>query len=448
MSKRTRHVRPMKGNVRDAALSLLLQVNEAGSYSNIALNETIQRYELSDKDRRLLTELVYGTLQHQQTLDYYVSPYVRGKLEPWVRELLRLSIYQKEYLTKIPDRAIVHEAVEISKRRGHKGVQSMVNGILRSYLRKGPASLDAIEDPVERLAIETSHPVWMIGRWIEQYGEEEAEAIAFANNERPLQSARLHVDDESIVDELREEGMPVERSPLTSRAIVSEEGNFALTNAYREGKITIQDESSMLAVEALALEPGMMALDLCAAPGGKTTYIAELVGEKGRVYAHDLHAHKIPKIEEQANRLHLTNIEASELDGVLVGERYEKGTFDRILVDAPCSGFGVIRRKPEIKYTKNDRDVEMLTHLQYKLVKEAVPLLKVGGRLVYSTCTIDQRENEGVVDRLLSTIDGIQLIRETDVHDRLGIEEATIQLLPHEDETDGFFIAIFEKVSE
>lgn len=242
--------------------------------------------------------------------------------------------------------------------------------------------------------------------------------------------------------------MPVERSPLTSRAIVSEEGNFALTNAYREGKITIQDESSMLAVEALALEPGMTALDLCAAPGGKTTYIAELVGEKGRVYAHDLHAHKIPKIEEQANRLHLTNIEASELDGVLVGERYEKGTFDRILVDAPCSGFGVIRRKPEIKYTKNDRDVEMLTHLQYKLVKEAIPLLKVGGRLVYSTCTIDQRENEGVVDRLLSTIDGIQLIRETDVHDRLGIEEATIQLLPHEDETDGFFIAIFEKVSE
>ncbi len=437
----------LKGNVRDAALQLLIDIEEGGSYSNLALNEVIQTYELNEKDRRLLTQLVYGTLQMRDALDYRMSPYVRGKLSGWVRQLLRLSVYQLDYLTRIPDRAVVYEAVEIAKRRGHQGIVRTVNGILRSYLRSGGAPFEAIENPVERLATETSHPLWMIEAWVEQYGFEVAEDIAFANNTVPERTARINrtqTTDEEVLEELTDFGYAVEKHPYVDVAILLEEGSFASSFAFREGRLSIQDASSMLAVDALEVEEHMTVLDLCAAPGGKTTYIAESMNNTGKVYAHDIHGHKISKIEEQANRLRLTNIEASELDGVVVKERYEPNTFDRILIDAPCSGLGVIRRKPEIKYTKAEEDVIALSHLQFKLVKEAIPLLKTGGTLVYSTCTIDQRENEKVVERVLSEFPNMKL-KKTYAHEQLQLEEEMIQLLPNEWESDGFFIAAFVK---
>lgn len=437
-------------NVRDVALQIIQEIEQNQAYSNLALSEALQKSTLNDLDKNLLTELVYGTTQMKYALDYLVEPYIKGKLSPWVRNLIRLSVYQLYYLTKIPERAVVFEAVEIAKRRGHQGITSTVNGILRAYLRQGPQAFESIKDPVQRVAIETSHPQWLIERWVEQYGFEQAKSIAIANNTKPESSARWNqtmTTKEMLLDRLEEEGFVVEEHPLIEEALVAEQGNFATSYAYHQGQLSVQDTSSMMAVEALQVEDDQQVLDLCAAPGGKATFIAERLNGTGKVFAHDIHPHKIERIQEQIERLHLTNIEASTLDGVEVASTYTPATFDRILIDAPCSGLGVIRRKPEIKYSKDAQSIRELSHLQFKLVKEAIPLLKKDGLLVYSTCTIDALENEQVVARVLEQFgDEVKLIR-TPLHDALQVEEDTIQLLPQLMQSDGFFISVFQKMN-
>ena len=239
------------GNVRDAALSILMEINNNQAYSNLLLHRTIEKYDIETKDRGLLTELTYGTLQHRMTLDYYLEPFVRGKLDGWVRELLRLSIYQIVYLTKIPSHAVVHEAVEIAKRRGHKRIAPTVNGIFRSVLRKGVRSLDDIEDGIAKTAIETSHPEWLIKRWIEQFGEEEAAIMAHENNQSASDDRQCEYsknDTGEAIASLESEGIEVRKGEVVPECIVSVSSNPANTEAYKKGLITIQDESSMLPV--------------------------------------------------------------------------------------------------------------------------------------------------------------------------------------------------------
>lgn len=367
----TRNRKIWNGNVRDAALSILMEIHNNQSYSNLLLHRTIEKYGIEAKDRGLLTELTYGTLQHRMTLDYYLEPFIRGKLDDWVRELLRMSVYQIVYLTKIPPHAVVHEAVEIAKRRGHKRIAPTVNGILRSILREGVRSLDEIEDETTRISIETSHPEWLVKRWIDQLGEEEAVAMAHENNNPASFSVRVNTAKTTIeeaIAALHAEGVEVRRGEIIEECLISESGNPAKTEAYQKGLITIQDESSMLPVNALDVAPGMKVLDMCAAPGGKTTHIAEKMNDEGEVFAHDLHKHKMALIEANAERLGLSSISTRSGDSRELLELYGKESFDRILVDAPCSGFGVIRRKPEIKYTKTAKDIGSLQNIQSELL--------------------------------------------------------------------------------
>lgn len=438
------------GNVRDAALSILIEINDNQAYSNLLLHRTIEKYGIEAKDRGLLTELTYGTLQHRMTLDYYLEPFVRGKLDKWVRELLRMSLYQIVYLTKIPPHAVVHEAVEIAKRRGHKRIAPTVNGILRSVLRKGVRSLDTLEEGVAKIAIETSHPEWLIARWIELYGEEDATAMAHENNNPAPISMRVNTvkmtRDEAIAA-LESEGFEVSPGDIVGESLISNSGNPANTEAYKQGLVTIQDESSMLPVNALDLVPGMRVLDMCAAPGGKTTHIAEKMNNEGEVFAHDVHSHKIKLIETNAERLGLTSITAKSGDSRKLVDVYGEASFDRILLDAPCTGFGVIRRKPEIKYVKNESDLEGLLTIQSELLATAEKLIKPNGIIVYSTCTVEYEENRGMVEKFLKKHERMELIPLPNLKDnkKLAIEEDTLQVLPQHFGGDGFFVAALRK---
>ena len=451
MSKKKQQI--WDGNVRDAALTILLAVDKNQAYSNLLLHQTIEKYKIDAKDRGLLTEITYGTLQHKLTLDYYLEPFIRGKVDLWVRWLLRLSLYQMQYLSRIPAHAAVNEAVEIAKRRGHKGIASMVNGILRSILREGVRSTDDIEDPIERLAIATSHPQWLVERWVESYGYEETAEMLRENNIPPVQTVRVNTTKatvENVLATLEREGVKAVRSEVMPECIHLQTGQAARTAAFKHGLITIQDESSMLPANVLNPKPGMKALDMCAAPGGKTTHMAEKMQNEGSILAMDLHPKKLDLIDENTVRLGLEIVQTAPIDGRKAATFLPKESFDAVLVDAPCSGLGVMRRKPDIKYTKREEDLASLQTIQLAILDNAVQVLKPGGRLVYSTCTVDKRENEGTVETFLSQHPEMESESLTNLPEKLLAKQnnGMLQVFPQDFGSDGFFVAAFRKKGE
>jgi 16S rRNA (cytosine967-C5)-methyltransferase len=441
------------GNVRDAALTILLTIDKSQAYSNLLLHQTIEKYKIDAKDRALLTELTYGTLQHKLTLDYYLEPFIKGKVDIWVRWLLRMSLYQMNYLSKIPPHAAVNEAVEIAKRRGHKGIASLVNGVLRSILREGVRSLDEIEDEVERLAVATSHPQWLVERWVESYGFDQTREMLEENNIPPAQTVRVNVTKasvEQVLTTLEREGVKAVRSEHVPECIYLLSGQAARTGAFRNGLITIQDESSMLPATVLNPQPGMKVLDMCAAPGGKTTHMAEKMNNEGSILATDLHPKKLDLIEENTARLGLTIVQTAPIDGRQATEYLKAEDYDAILVDAPCSGLGVMRRKPDIKYTKREEDLQSLQTIQLNILKNAVQLLKVGGKLVYSTCTVDKAENEGTVKAFLANHPEMEAVALENLPAQLMTkqQDGMLQVFPQDIGSDGFFVAAFIKKGE
>ncbi|MEH7234821.1 16S rRNA (cytosine(967)-C(5))-methyltransferase RsmB [Bacillus sp. JJ1562] len=443
-----------KTNVRNVALEILLHIEKNQAYSNLLLNQMIKKHDVKGKDVGLLTEIVYGTIQRRDTLDFYLAPFLKKskKLDPWVRILLRLSLYQMVYLDRVPERAIFFEAVEIAKKRGHKGTASLVNGVLRSIQREGLPSLDQLTDEVERLAIETSHPIWLIKRWVNQMGLEETRKMCEVNCTPPEQTARVNTavtTKEELVHMLKEDGIEAEEGSVSVDAIKAVRGNLVNTKAFKEGYLTIQDESSMLVARALGVEKGDQILDSCAAPGGKTTHIAELLQTTGKVFSIDLHEHKIKLINEAVRRLGLENVETKATDSRTLRESFKAGSFDKILVDAPCSGFGVIRRKPDIKYSKSESDNANLAKIQLDILTEVSSLLKKDGILVYSTCTIDYEENEGVIKTFIEQ--NKDFILDETIENYLPeivkpyINNGQLQLYPHYFGTDGFYIARLRK---
>ncbi|OIK15230.1 16S rRNA (cytosine(967)-C(5))-methyltransferase RsmB [Bacillus sp. MUM 13] len=442
-----------KKNVREIALDVIESVEKNQAYSNLLLNTVINKNKLSQADSALLTEIAYGTIQRKMTLDYYLQPFIKNqkKTLSWVINLLRLSLYQTIYLDKVPDHAIIFEAVEIAKKRGHKGISSMVNGVLRNIQRNGVPSLEDIEDDAKKISISTSTPEWLVERWIGQLGKERTEEMCELNLIPPVQTARVNtkkITRDELISALTEEGFQVERSTIIPEAIHSLSGNLAHSESYSMGLLSIQDESSMMAAYALGASGNDMVLDCCAAPGGKTTHIAEGLST-GQVTALDLHEHKVKLIKEQSERLGLRNIKVLAYDSRKVQEVFNKEGFDRILVDAPCSGLGVMRRKPDVKYTKSKDDIMRLSVIQQNLLEAAAPLLKKGGRLIYSTCTVDREENDEVAEAFLAANPDFEM--DTELKDRMpdGIKPFAvnhkIQVLPQDFGGDGFFIASFRK---
>lgn len=443
-----------KVNVRDVALDALLKLEQNQAYSNLLLQSVIKQNELNKSDRALLTELVYGTLQNQLALDFMLVPFLKKpeKVDQWVRHLLRLSLYQMEHLEKIPDRAVFYEAVEIAKKRGHKGTASFVNGVLRSIQRNGVPSFDDIKDKVKRLAIQTSHPEWLVRRWVDSYGYEQTEKICHIHLEPPKQTLRvnrLKTDKEALLQILNEEGYQAEEGNLSPDAIKLEKGSIADSRFFKEGFVTIQDESSMLVARALGVQPEENVLDACAAPGGKSTHMGELMNNTGHILSLDLHKHKVKLINQAAERLDLHIVEPRQMDAREAEAALPKESFDKILIDAPCSGYGVIRRKPDVKYSKTPEDSERLAGIQASILNSVAATLKIGGTLVYSTCTMDPTENEQVIAAFLKEHPDYEL--DSSLKERLPekagkyCKDGSVQLLPHYFGTDGFFICSMKR---
>lgn len=440
-----------KANVRDVALTLLIRIEKAGSFSHLVISQAIDQANLKAADEKLLTELVYGTVERRRALDYYLAPFIdQKKLKAdWILPLLHMSVFQFVYLDKVPMYAIINEAVNIAKQRGHQGIASLINGVLRNMERKGLPRLEEIDDHIERVAVETSHPTWLVTEWVQMYGEETAFRICQANvTKKPLavRVNQLKISRDALMKRLSDDGFEVMPSKWLKDAIIICKGNIVKTDYMAEGLITIQDQSSMLAAYMLDVAPGMKVLDACSAPGGKAGYIGEIMENKGELAAHDLHENKLRLIQKQAKRLGITNMEVARQDARKLGERYPEQYFNRILIDAPCSGFGVIRSKPDIKYSKQPEDVERLQEIQLAILKEASGLLQDDGKLVYSTCTIGTKENEEVVQQFLEQHPEFQV-------DPAFLEEAAaleteevhltsygLQLFPHTFPSDGFFI--------
>ncbi|WP_368504024.1 16S rRNA (cytosine(967)-C(5))-methyltransferase RsmB [Alkalihalophilus sp. As8PL] len=447
----------MSKNVREVAVDVLMQIEKNQAYSNLLLNQTIKKSKLDRRDIGLLTELVYGTIQRRDTLDYFLHPFVKKglhKLDAWVKVLLRISVYQLVYLDRIPDRAIVHEAVTIAKKRGHQGISGMVNGVLRSIQREGVPDIKDLKDPVKRIALETSHPEWLVKRWVDQFGEEDTRLMCEENLVSPAVTVRVNqtrATRAQVISMLQKEEVEAKEGDLSEDAIIIVSGQLFETNVFKEGYVTAQDESSMLVGRALGSVPGERVADVCAAPGGKTTHLAEQMNNEGTIYAFDLHEHKVKLIRGQANRLGLSIIEATAQDARKLQEEYEPESFDRILVDAPCSGFGVIKRKPDIKWAKKEEDIAAIQKVQLAILDAIAPLLKKGGTLVYSTCTVDKDENEQTVDLFLSNQPSFKMdgrLKERlplQVQQSKRFKEGMVTILPQDFKTDGFFISSMVK---
>ncbi|UFU00981.1 16S rRNA (cytosine(967)-C(5))-methyltransferase RsmB [Radiobacillus kanasensis] len=437
--------------LREAALELLIRIGEHGGFSHLLIDQAIKKNAFDRRDEALLTEIVYGTIQRKLTLEYYLSHFVDGKkkMDAWVKWLLWMSMYQMIYLDKIPDHAILNEAVDISKKRGHKGISSLVNGVLRNVQRKGLPDMNGITDPARRLSLSTSHPEWLVRRWLTFYGEQITVEMCQANLTHKPMSVRvqpLKLTRQEAMEELEAEGLKVEPSIFSSQGIIICEGNVLRTKLFQEHNLSVQDQSSMLVAEMLEVEPDMTVLDACSAPGGKTTHIAEKMQNLGAVHAYDLHEKKAKLVTKRATELELSIIEAKQADSRQLQDLHEKESFDRILLDAPCSGLGVLRGKPDIKYHKREEDVRTLAAIQLELLESVCPLLKKDGKLLYSTCTVDKDENEQNIERFLQLHPEFEVDSTfttqlpTPLQESIGLSAYGLQLFPFEFDTDGFFL--------
>ncbi len=432
-----------KENARSTALAVLNEIFDKGAYSNIVLNQVLTQSALSPQDKGLVTELVYGTVARKITLEWYLAHYIedRDKLDTWVYHLLMLSLYQIVYLDKIPNHAVVNEAVNLAKKG--KGTDKFVNAVLRKILSTDLPDIQEIRRKNKRLSIQYSIPVWLVKTLTEEYGEERAQALMaslFVRNK-----ASIRVVDVEHFQELAEE-LEAEPSQLSPVGLVKRSGHFAGTQAFQKGLVTIQDETSQLVAPTLKLEGHEHVLDACAAPGGKTMHIASYL-TTGQVVALDLYQHKLDLIEENAKRLDLSEkITTQLLDAKQVAEKFGKDTFDKILVDAPCSGIGLIRRKPDIKYSKEAADFASLQETQLEILDSVCQTIKKGGIITYSTCTIVRKENQEVLREFLRRHPNFEQVALEHPCQNI-VQDGCLLITPEQYLTDGFFISQVRRIS-
>ena len=444
------------GGCRELAVQILLKVETRKAYADILLDHLLKRTALQARDRALLTQLVYGTLRWRGRLDWHLKRFLSRSLagtKPYLRNLLRLTLYQLLFLDRVPDYAAVNEAVELAKKHGGEKAGGLVNAVARAVLRErerqGP---NLPGETASRLSVLWSHPDWLVKKWLDYIGADETEALLKANNHEPfltLRANRLRGERAALLELLRAQGFDAEPAPWAPQGIRLKQG--AAVNqlpGFEQGLFQVQGEASQLIPYILDPRPGERILDGCAAPGGKTTHIAELMEDRGEVIATDLSARGLEKLKQNVRRLTVTSVQPFlvDLQKGLTGAL--AAPYDRILVDAPCSGLGTLRSHPEAKWHREERDIQRLSRLQKKILRRAAGYLKPGGVLVYSTCTLTREENEVVVEDFLDreknwaleSVEGY-LPREA----RHLIRGKYFLALPHRHDTDGFFAARMRK---
>ncbi|HET9531978.1 MAG TPA: 16S rRNA (cytosine(967)-C(5))-methyltransferase RsmB [Blastocatellia bacterium] len=437
---------------RRAAFDILRRVDSEGAYAS-PLIAALAESTLSREDRALAQEIVLGSLRWQRSLDYFIERYSRRplrRIDLPVLIALRIGLYQLRHLTRIPQSAAVNESVNLVKKARHHSASGLVNAVLRQAARhRDEKPGQSIEDPLEKRSVELSHPRWMIERWTAWLGPEEANALALANNQTPPLAFRantLRASENEALAWLESRGVLARASQFVRGAFTLERGPAAVCiDAAAQGLIYIQDEASQLVSLLADVKSGHRILDLCAAPGSKSSHMAALTSNSSWIVACDIHPHRLAALVASCRRLGAHAVDAVALDADRELPMNERAmNFDRVLVDAPCSGTGTLRRNPEIKWRLAAEDPKRLAALQLGLISRAALAVAKGGRLIYSTCSIEMEENEEVIFAFLSGGATFRLI-EPDAHPRLITGEGFVRTFPHRHAMDGFFAAVLEK---
>jgi 16S rRNA (cytosine967-C5)-methyltransferase len=442
---------------REIALAVLKAVEE-GAYANIALDRFLERHRPHKLDRALATELSYGVLRSLNTLDWVLASFVRQPLAaqtPWVRNILRLGAYQLLFMDHIPDAAACNEAVELAKKYGHPGAEKFVNAVLRNVARRKEEIVypDPGKDPVAAIALRHSHPIWLVERWLREFGFEETVRLCRANNRMAPNTVRtntLRVTREELCGILREEGVQAAATPFAPEGLeLKGFVSYRQLASFRGGLFQIQDESSMLVPHAAAPAPGSRVLDACGAPGGKATHFAQLIKDTGDVLLIDLHPHKLRLAEENCRRLGITCVRTRAQDARRLSPELA-GWADVALVDAPCSGLGVLRRRPDARWRKTAGQIPGLVRLQAAILDSVAAAVRPGGVLVYSTCTITEEENYAQVRDFVArhpdyTFEDLRPFLPAGLDLRDTMRHGYLQVMPHDFAMDGFFVARLRK---
>jgi 16S rRNA (cytosine967-C5)-methyltransferase len=448
----TEQLRPQ---ARQTALQILQQIDTRGTYANELVDKVLEKESLPPEERRLVTELVYGTLRMQKTLDYVLDQLGNRTVDSmpsFLRCILRLGAYQILFLERIPVSAAVNEAVKLGRRFGHLGWTTYINGVLRSLARKREHLKwpDRQQDPAEYIAVRHSHPRWIVERWLQRWGFEETEALCIANNQAPpvsIRANRLRTERDLLQQRLELEGVGSQPGRYGAESLVlSSPAPIRSLEIFRNGWFTVQDESSMLIAPLLDPMAGQTVVDTCSAPGGKTTHIAEIMNNIGRIYAVDIHAGKLELLMRSCERLGITSVIPLVQDASLPFKEIPFQSVDRVLVDAPCSGLGVLRRRADARWRKTADQIRVLSELQQRILMNAAALVKPGGILVYSTCSTEPEENDKQIQAFLSKRPEFKLDSLIPWLPELLQAEPTaeagyLQMLPHRHGTDGFFAA-------
>jgi 16S rRNA (cytosine967-C5)-methyltransferase len=436
---------------RRAAFEVLRRVEEEGAFAAPLLANLPEG--LSPEDRGLAYELTLGVLRRQLWLDRVVENFSgrkTGKLDAPVRLALRMGLFQLRFLTRVPAHAAVNESVQMAHASGFRSAAPFINAVLRRATREpdyDPA--DGIEDPLERIAVATSHPPKLIRRWAAAFGVEEAESFAKANNDSAPAAFRvntLKADPAALIEKLRAEGLSIAPSRVAPGAWRVEGGtgaSAALRGLAAEGLVYMQDEASQLVAHVLGAAPGERVLDACAAPGSKTTHVAALAEGRALVAA-DLHQHRLRVVGETCARLGVVGISLVALNAE-VALPFAEETFDRVLVDAPCTGTGTLRHNPEIRWRLSHDSFRELPAVQGRILSEAARCLRRGGRLVYSTCSVEREENEEVVAAFLQAHTDFKQVEAAPASAPLLLPDGAARTWPQRDDVDGFFVAAIVK---
>ncbi|MBS3906056.1 MAG: 16S rRNA (cytosine(967)-C(5))-methyltransferase RsmB [Syntrophaceae bacterium] len=451
-----------KKTPRAICLELLNQLEKADCHPDRLLGDSFKRYRhLTPLDRGFLTELTYGVLRWREKLDWsirHLSKIPLEKIEPETLNILRLGLYQIEFLTRTPASAAVNESVELAKRHRGSGGGGFVNAILRSFIRKKEEipypEID--QDPALHLSVIHSHPLWLVQRWIKEMGiEETLNACVFNNRISPLtlRANTLKMGREELIEKLRKKGLKAIPASFSLEGILLDDPPPTSELPFlNDGFFIIQDEASQLVTSVLDPKAGEKILDGCASPGGKTTHIAQRMENKGEIYALDLTRDKLVFIEEMCQRLGIEIVKALKGDATKLLPILEGITFDRVLADVPCSGFGTLRKNPDLKWRKGEKDIKRLSELQLAILDNLSGYVKSGGVLVYSTCTVFHEENEDVVEKFLEGHPEFKLDRMDHVASAFTadgksegihsfIQNGYLKTFPPKEGMDGFFVA-------
>lgn len=430
-------------NPRQIAFEALMKTTRDGAFSNLALDGVLSKSNLDTRDKSFVSNLFYGVIERQITIDYQLSKYLSKplkKLKPEVLTILRLGAYQILFMDKVPDSAAVNESIKLSKKNGASFASGLINAVLRKVSAQGVALPDK-KDETEYMSVKYSCPVWLVKKWINEYGYEDTAAFLEASlggADTFIRVNNTKISEDKLIDILSDEGVDCEKTYNENTLKISLKGHdIERLDSFKKGYFHVQDMASQLCAKAVGAREDDIVFDLCSAPGGKAYTVAETMNDKGKVLCFDIYENRVNLIIKGAQRLGLKSIEGRVGDASVFNSKL--GLADKVLCDVPCSGLGIIRRKPEIKY-KSEEELRDLPEIQYSILNNASQYVKCGGRLIYSTCTLSKAENEDIVAKFL---DNHKEFRPADLFE--GESCSNMTLMPHKNSSDGFFIACFER---